>query len=222
MASAFPSSMLADKRLWRFLAELTTGEPVPIDAVDTPPWFQPGVVSEILLETYFRVLELFRLRWRHGSVFVSGEAFGPRRLFWRQGDRFFGRELTVDEARTFDELANMDASVQVEAAKIQAVAPRQVRLACISCDTDEFDGIDSIPDDWVFVTRVQSYEESLEEIAADDLTRSPCEWYTHVGTCPDCQTIEYDAAEQEQFRQAYIEQQRRRRCPSCGEEPFLG
>lgn len=26
----------------------------------------------------------------------------------------------------------------------------------------------------------------------------------------------------EQLRQAYLEQQRRRSCPGCGEEPFLG
>ena len=100
---ALPSSMLADKRLWQFLTELTSGEPVPIADTTQPPWFEPGVVCEIPLETYFGVLERFRPNWRFGSLFVSGE--GPWRLFWHEHDKFFGRELTAEESRTFGELA---------------------------------------------------------------------------------------------------------------------
>ena len=191
MVFAFPSSILVDKRLWRFLAELTSAEPIPMDNATEPLWFEPGVVCEISIETYFDILELSLPRWRHGSVFVSGEASGPARLFWREGMRFFGREFTAGESRTFSELANTDALEQDAFSKGAPHAPGQIRLACVSCDTDELDGIDSIPDDWEFVDRFQSYEESLEEIEIDDFTRSPCEWYTHLGVCPDCQIAEF-------------------------------
>jgi hypothetical protein len=64
-----------------------------------------------------------------------------------------------------------------------------IRLACQYCDTQEFDGIAEVPPDWVDVMEVQSYEASREEIPADDMMRSPFEWYTHLGVCPECQKI---------------------------------
>ena len=101
--STFPSATLVDERLWRFLARLTCGEPIAIDDTTEPPWFEPGVICEIPMETYFGILEQILPNWRLGSVFVSGETY--QRVFWRQGDAFYGRELTVEESRTFDELA---------------------------------------------------------------------------------------------------------------------
>ena len=65
-----------------------------------------------------------------------------------------------------------------------------IRLACHHCDTEECNGVTEIPPGWTDVHKVQSYEASLEEIAPDDQTRSPFEWYTHLGTCPDCQDID--------------------------------
>lgn len=62
----------------------------------------------------------------------------------------------------------------------------QIRLACAYCDTEECDWIDEIPPNWHDVDKFQSYEESIKEVAADDTRRSPTEWYTHLGVCPDC------------------------------------
>lgn len=67
--------------------------------------------------------------------------------------------------------------------------PKEIRLACQYCDTDECDGISEIPPDWADVQQVQSFAAASEPIPADDQTRSPFEWYTHLGTCPECQKI---------------------------------
>ena len=63
----------------------------------------------------------------------------------------------------------------------------RIRLGCGSCDRDDFDGISRIPSDWVDVTVVQSLKASLQEVDSADRSRSPFEWYMHLGTCPDCQ-----------------------------------
>ena len=112
MVCAFPTSMLADKRLWQFLSELTRGEPIPMGDQTGPPWFETDAVCEISLATYFDYLELFRPRWQLGSVHISGEASGHARLFWREGERFFGRELTADQSQILGELAEMGNSGQ--------------------------------------------------------------------------------------------------------------
>ena len=65
----------------------------------------------------------------------------------------------------------------------------KIRLACLYCDTDECDGIDEIPANWHDVDEFQSYEESVKEVAPDDTQRSPTEWYTHLGICPECGDI---------------------------------
>lgn len=65
----------------------------------------------------------------------------------------------------------------------------RIRLACHHCDTDEYDGVTEIPPDWSDVDEIQSYEASLVPVEMNDSTRSPLEWYTHLGTCPDCQNI---------------------------------
>lgn len=67
--------------------------------------------------------------------------------------------------------------------------PGTIRLACLYCDTDECDGVAAIPPNWTEVEEVQSYAESLKEISADDSIRSPLEWYTHLGVCPECQKL---------------------------------
>jgi hypothetical protein len=62
-----------------------------------------------------------------------------------------------------------------------------IRLACMYCDTQECDGIDRFPDDWIEIDSVQSYEESCAKAFPSDSTRSVLDWYTHLGVCPDCQ-----------------------------------
>ncbi len=67
---------------------------------------------------------------------------------------------------------------------------KRIRLACSGCDTDEGDGINSIPSTWKDVTEVQSLAESRKVVPADDKTRSAFDWYTHLGLCPHCQKSE--------------------------------
>ncbi len=64
------------------------------------------------------------------------------------------------------------------------------RLACGECDRGDFDGVNKLPHDWIDISEFQSLEESLQEIDVDDHSRSPFEWYTHLGTCPECQKEE--------------------------------
>jgi hypothetical protein len=65
----------------------------------------------------------------------------------------------------------------------------EIRLACLYCDTDQCDGVAEIPPDWSDVDEVQSYAASREEVPIDDPARSPMEWYTHLGVCPECRKI---------------------------------
>jgi len=66
---------------------------------------------------------------------------------------------------------------------------REIRLACFYCDTTECDGVDQVPPDWTEVEEFQSYAASLKEVAPNDPTRSPLEWYTHLGVCPECRKV---------------------------------
>lgn len=65
----------------------------------------------------------------------------------------------------------------------------EIRLGCRYCDTQDADGVAEIPPGWVEVEQIQSYAASLEEIPVDDPSRSPFEWYTHLGTCPQCRKV---------------------------------
>jgi hypothetical protein len=67
--------------------------------------------------------------------------------------------------------------------------PGPIRLACLYCDTEEGDGVESIPLDWGDVEEVQSYADSLKEVTAGDSSRSPLDWYTHLGVCPECRKL---------------------------------
>lgn len=68
--------------------------------------------------------------------------------------------------------------------------PEMIRLACRSCDTEDCDGVDEIPEGWVDVDFVQTLEASQQEIPLNDDSRSVTEWYTHLGLCPQCQAAE--------------------------------
>jgi len=63
----------------------------------------------------------------------------------------------------------------------------KIRLACSSCDRDDFDGAKRVPKNWADVIRVQSWKESQRVNADGDRSFSSFEWYTHLGTCPECQ-----------------------------------
>ena len=72
---------------------------------------------------------------------------------------------------------------------------KRIRLGCIYCDRDDYDGVDRIPRDWAEVTRVQSYAESIKEVDLNDRAGTIraggiCFWETHTGICPECQALE--------------------------------
>jgi len=62
----------------------------------------------------------------------------------------------------------------------------RIRLACVACDREDFDGVHELPKDWEELREIQSYEESLEGIEPGNKERSCLDWYTHLGICPDC------------------------------------
>jgi hypothetical protein len=63
----------------------------------------------------------------------------------------------------------------------------RIRLACLICGREDFDGVDVLPSDWEDIEEVQTYEESISEIAPDDPDGDVTAWHTHLGVCPDCQ-----------------------------------
>ena len=64
---------------------------------------------------------------------------------------------------------------------------RPIRLTCQYCDTDECDEVTEIPADWSDVEEVPSIGASGGPKATDEQSRSPPEWFTHIGVCPACQ-----------------------------------
>ncbi|MBA3481993.1 MAG: hypothetical protein H0T51_09280 [Pirellulales bacterium] len=68
----------------------------------------------------------------------------------------------------------------------------RIRLACLFCDRDDFDGVETIPATWFSVDETQSYEASLKEANAEE---DHFAWYTHLGVCPECQETELWPAE---------------------------
>lgn len=68
----------------------------------------------------------------------------------------------------------------------------QMRLACSDCDRNDCDGINQLPADWEGIEEMQTLEQSRREVDINDQSRSPLEWYTHLGTCPDCQKLSND------------------------------
>ncbi len=63
----------------------------------------------------------------------------------------------------------------------------RIRLGCMYCDRNDYDGVDAFPNDWEEIEEVRSLEEATREVAVDDQTRSVFDWQTHLGDCPDCQ-----------------------------------
>jgi hypothetical protein len=59
------------------------------------------------------------------------------------------------------------------------------RLACASCDRNDFDFVAVLPEDWHGIQLIQSLSDSLKEAGSD--CDGILQWYTHLGTCPRCQ-----------------------------------
>lgn len=79
-----------------------------------------------------------------------------------------------------------------------------VRLACDNCDCDEYDGITeeqlaAVADaGWDGVSQVQTWEEAIkvyDDPAAEPPGYSVLDWWTHIGTCPDCLAVQQPIAQ---------------------------
>ncbi len=62
-----------------------------------------------------------------------------------------------------------------------------IRLACVGCDRDDYDGVWRLPKGWTSISKEQTMGQSKLEIEPGDSSRSLFDWHTHVGYCPDCQ-----------------------------------
>jgi hypothetical protein len=71
----------------------------------------------------------------------------------------------------------------------KAVAKRQppIRLACVGCDRDDYDGVWRLPKNWTAISKEQTLGQSKAEVTPDETTRSVFDWHTHIGYCPECQ-----------------------------------
>jgi hypothetical protein len=71
-----------------------------------------------------------------------------------------------------------------------------VRLACVNCDREDFDGITpkklaamKAKGEWQDISEVQTYEESIKTYGNPDGAPpgfDVTKWYTHLGACPEC------------------------------------
>ena len=91
--------------LRQFLDGLTQGEIVSLDDDSRPPWFEPGVISEVAAETYSHFLRYAPRSCMQKGMIVCAENGGLVRLFWRRKNRHFARELTAAETARFSELS---------------------------------------------------------------------------------------------------------------------
>ena len=68
----------------------------------------------------------------------------------------------------------------------------KIRLACMFCDREDFDGVDAVPADWFSVDEAQTYEASVRTIDMNhsDNRESVLDWFTHLGVCPECYEAE--------------------------------
>lgn len=60
-----------------------------------------------------------------------------------------------------------------------------MRLACRYCDRADCDGIIVPPDGWIDIEEFQSANDAMHSGWG-----SCGEWWTDLGTCPDCATLE--------------------------------
>ncbi len=65
------------------------------------------------------------------------------------------------------------SAIRKIAAEAKANVKAEIRLACMECDREDFDGISELPADWYAIDECGPLDETSR-------------WWTHVGWCPDC------------------------------------
>lgn len=65
------------------------------------------------------------------------------------------------------------------------------RLACNKCDREDFDGVKVLPTDWEDISECQSLAAALSTYDDEGDPDPPpgysvLDWWTHLGTCPEC------------------------------------
>jgi hypothetical protein len=98
--------------LQELLSQLQQAETVP--RPDNEEWKAlierisvPGKIAEIDEETWWYFLEVLPPKFQRGNLFAFAEGAEPLRLFWRNGERHFCRQLTWDETQQFCSLARI-------------------------------------------------------------------------------------------------------------------
>jgi hypothetical protein len=95
-----------------------------------------------------------------------------------------------------------EVNVRPDLAKTNQVASftdgaesKKIRLGCIHCDREDFDGVVEMPSDWHDIFSVQTWKQSIQPVESHDpLQRSALAWETHLGVCPECYE-EFDRVE---------------------------
>lgn len=95
-----------------FVAKLQQADTVP--RPDNEEWAAliprisvSGRVAEIDEETYWYFLEVLPPKDQRGNFFAFAEGAEALQLFWRNGDRYFCRQLTWDETQDYCRLARI-------------------------------------------------------------------------------------------------------------------
>lgn len=80
------------------LSALTQDKPDESYLANAPPWFEPGITTEVPPGIYRYFLGTLPRRLPRENRFLAGtDGTGPLRLFWKTGERYFARELTTKE-----------------------------------------------------------------------------------------------------------------------------
>lgn len=72
----------------------------------------------------------------------------------------------------------------------------KIRLACQYCFRDDCDMINEIPPGWTDVSEEQTFEQACATYDGPGETPPPgfslFDWFTHLGTCPECKAAGCD------------------------------
>ena len=63
-------------------------------------------------------------------------------------------------------MAKRQSNAKTNRAAVKRRPP--IRLACVSCDRDDYDGVWRLPKDWTDVSKEQTLGESMKEVAEGD------------------------------------------------------